>query len=67
MRGTSQIIPGFHPDPSVCRLGDDSYLVNSSFEYLAGVPMSTHCKHPPDLDLWQDRGLLAQRGYPLCY
>ena len=25
------VIPGFHPDPSVCRVGNDYYLVNSSF------------------------------------
>ena len=33
------IIHGFHPDPSICRIGDDYYLVNSSFEYLPGVPI----------------------------
>lgn len=27
------IIPGFYPDPSVCRAGEDYYLVNSSFEF----------------------------------
>ena len=30
------IVPGFHPDPSVCRAGDDYYMANSSFEYSAG-------------------------------
>jgi xylan 1,4-beta-xylosidase len=39
MRYTNPIIPGFHPDPSVCRVGDDYYLVNSSFEYVPGVPI----------------------------
>ncbi|HEX9621553.1 MAG TPA: family 43 glycosylhydrolase, partial [Polyangiaceae bacterium] len=45
-RGSSQgrsfenpVIPGFHPDPSVCRVGDDFYLVTSSFEYFPGVPI----------------------------
>lgn len=33
------IIPGYHPDPSVCRAGDDFYLVNSSFCYFPGVPI----------------------------
>ena len=23
------IIPGFYPDPSICRVGEDYYLVNS--------------------------------------
>ena len=43
------VIPGFHPDPSVCRAGDDFYLVNSSFQYFPGVPQISrqhpHCKH----------------------
>ena len=30
------VIPGFHPDPSICRAGDDFYLVNSSFQYFPG-------------------------------
>lgn len=30
------VIPGYHPDPSVCRVGDTFYLVNSSFQYFPG-------------------------------
>jgi beta-xylosidase len=33
------VIAGFHPDPSVCRAGDDYYLACSSFEYFPGVPV----------------------------
>lgn len=33
------IIRGFNPDPSVCRVGDDFYLVTSSFEYFPGLPI----------------------------
>lgn len=33
------VIPGFHPDPSVCRVNDTYYLVTSSFEYAPGVPL----------------------------
>jgi Beta-xylosidase len=33
------IIPGFNPDPSVCRVGEDYYLVTSSFEFFPGVPI----------------------------
>ena len=33
------VIPGFYPDPSVCRVGPDFYLVTSSFEYFPGVPV----------------------------
>ena len=25
------VLPGFHPDPSIVRVGDDFYLVNSTF------------------------------------
>ena len=43
------IIPGFHPDPSVCRAGDDYYIVNSSFQYFPGVPVY----HSRDLANWE--------------
>ena len=33
------VIPGFHPDPSVCRVGDWYYLATSSFGYAPGVPV----------------------------
>ena len=33
------IIPGFNPDPSICAVGDDFYLVTSTFEYFPGVPV----------------------------
>ena len=36
---TNPIIPGFYPDPSICRVGKDFYLVTSSFEYFPGVPI----------------------------
>ncbi|MDI9422782.1 MAG: family 43 glycosylhydrolase, partial [Bacillota bacterium] len=28
------IIKGFNPDPSICRVGDDFYLVTSTFEFF---------------------------------
>ena len=33
------VITGFNPDPSICRVGYDFYLVTSSFEYFPGVPI----------------------------
>lgn len=33
------VLPGFYPDPSICRVGDDFYLVASSFEYFPAVPI----------------------------
>ncbi|WP_241563964.1 glycoside hydrolase family 43 protein [Nonomuraea polychroma] len=46
------IIPGFHPDPSICRVGDDYYLACSSFEYFPGVPVF----HSRDLVRWTQIG-----------
>ncbi len=43
------IIGGFHPDPTICRVGDDYYLANSSFEYAPGVPIW----HSTDLISWK--------------
>ena len=28
-QNVNPVIPGFHPDPSVCRVGDKFYIVNS--------------------------------------
>ena len=43
------IISGAHPDPSICRVGDDYYIVNSSFEYFPGLPIP----HSKDLVNWE--------------
>ncbi|MCM1044635.1 MAG: glycoside hydrolase family 43 protein [Candidatus Gastranaerophilales bacterium] len=42
------VIRGFHPDPSVCRVGSDYYLATSSFEYFPGIPIY----HSRDLINW---------------
>lgn len=51
------IISGFHPDPSVCRVGDTFYLVNSSFQYFPGVPIF----QSKDLIHWQQIGNVLDR------
>ena len=33
------IIPGGYPDPSICKVGDTFYIVNSTFEYFPGLPI----------------------------
>ena len=33
------IIRGMNPDPSICRVGNDYYLVTSTFEYFPGLPI----------------------------
>lgn len=51
-RYRNPVLPGFYPDPSVCRVGRDYYLVTSSFEYFPGVPIF----HSRDLVHWQQLG-----------
>jgi len=36
---SNPIITGFAPDPSIVRVADDFYLVNSTFEYFPGIPI----------------------------
>ena len=31
------ILPGFHPDPSICRTGENFYIATSTFEWFPGV------------------------------
>ena len=54
---TNPILPGFYPDPSICRVGNDYYLVNSSFCYFPGVPIF----HSTDLMHWQQIGNVLDR------
>ena len=56
--GTTPVIPGFFPDPSVCRVGEDYYLVNSSFEYAPGIPIH----HSRDLRTWTQLGNVLVSG-----
>lgn len=51
------ILAGFYPDPSVCRVGDTYYLVNSSFTFFPGVPLSTS----KDLVNWTSAGHVLDR------
>lgn len=36
---TNPILTGCYPDPSICRVGEYFYLVNSTFAYFPGVPI----------------------------
>lgn len=51
------VLPGFHPDPSVCRVGEDYYLVTSSFAWFPGVPIFKS----RDLVSWQPLGHVLTR------
>lgn len=33
------ILPGFNPDPCICRKDDDYYIAVSSFEWFPGIPV----------------------------
>ncbi|MFD0695931.1 glycoside hydrolase family 43 protein [Paenibacillus sp. GCM10027628] len=54
---TNPVIPGFHPDPSICRVGSNFYLVTSSFQYFPGVPIFHSC----DLVHWKQIGYCLTR------
>lgn len=49
MQYNNPIISGFNPDPSICRVGDDFYLVTSTFEFFPGVPIY----HSKNLINWE--------------
>lgn len=49
---TNPVLPGFYPDPTVCRVGDDYYLATSSFELFPAIPVF----HSRDLVHWRQLG-----------
>lgn len=46
---TNPILPGFNPDPSVLRVGEDYYIATSTFEWFPGVQIH----HSKDLANWE--------------
>jgi xylan 1,4-beta-xylosidase len=51
------ILPGFYPDPSICRVGEEYYLVTSTFSYYPGLPVF----HSKDLVHWRQTGHVLDR------
>ena len=51
------VISGFHPDPTICRVGDDYYLATSSFGYFPAVPLY----HSTNLVDWEPIGHALDR------
>jgi alpha-N-arabinofuranosidase len=51
------ILKGFYPDPSNTRVGDDYYLVTSTFSYFPGIPVF----HSRDLVNWTQIGNAIDR------
>ncbi|NIK69529.1 glycoside hydrolase family 43 protein [Paenibacillus sp. BK720] len=46
---TNPILPGFNPDPCICRVGEDYYIAVSTFEWFPGVGIY----HSKDLKNWR--------------
>ena len=59
MKTTAQnpIMPGFYPDPSICAVGEDYYLCNSTFSYVPGLSLM----HSKDLAHWEQIGNVLTR------
>ncbi len=51
------LLPGFYPDPSICRVDSDYYLINSTFSYFPGIPIF----HSRDLVHWEQIGHVLDR------
>jgi len=51
------ILAGFYPDPSIVRVDDTFYMVNSSFSYFPGIPIF----RSTDLVNWQSLGYVLNR------
>jgi xylan 1,4-beta-xylosidase len=51
------IIAGFHPDPSIVRVGGDFYMVHSTFSFYPGIPLF----HSRDLVSWTQIGHVLDR------
>ena len=52
------ILPGFYPDPSIVKVAEDYYLVNSTFAYFPGIPIL----HSKDLMNWKQIGNAIDRA-----
>ena len=51
------LLPGCYPDPTICRVGEDYYLVTSTFEYVPGLPVF----RSDDLVSWEQIGHVIDR------
>lgn len=51
------VLAGFYPDPSICRVEDDFYMINSTFSFYPGIPIF----HSKDLVNWEQIGYVMSR------
>ncbi len=54
---TNPVLAGFYPDPSICAVDGDYYLVTSTFAYFPGLPVF----HSKDLVNWEPIGHVIDR------
>ena len=54
---TNPIMPGYYPDPSMCAVGEDFYLCNSTFAHFPGLSLM----HSKDLAHWEQIGNVMTR------
>lgn len=57
------ILGGFYPDPSILRVDNDYYLINSTFSYFPGIPIF----HSTDLVHWTQIGNAIDRPSQLNF
>ncbi|MCW3786712.1 glycoside hydrolase family 43 protein [Plebeiibacterium sediminum] len=57
MEITNPILPGFYPDPSICKGADGYYMVTSTFGYFPGIPVF----YSPDMVHWEQVGNVLNR------
>ena len=57
------ILAGYYPDPSICRVGEDYYLINSTFAHFPGIPIF----HSRDMVNWTQLGHVIDRPTQLNY
>jgi len=54
---SNPILAGFYPDPSICKVADDYYIITSTFAYFPGIPIF----HSQDLVNWKLIGHVMDR------
>lgn len=57
------VLSGYYPDPSITRVGEDYYLINSSFAHFPGIPVF----HSRDLVSWTQIGNAIDRPGQLSF
>lgn len=57
------VLAGYYPDPSICQVGEDYYLINSTFAHFPGIPIF----HSRDLVNWTQLGHVIDRPTQLNF